>query len=161
MVHISSGLLPLGASSLCLIRPYPLNTEFPRHPFLQHSSGRYDIHRFAGGSLRAFTLITMALLVFVARAQGASAPACDLTAKDVRLAGPGCLRAWFDANLRINEIQTVGTAESYKLQPSKEMMSLIKMGSDAGAQALDYDEPSISAQLAAGARSLEFDVAYD
>ena len=111
--------------------------------------------------MRAFTLITMVLLSFVGGAEGASAPACDLKAQDVRLAGPGCVRAWFDANLRINEFQTVGTAESYKLQPSKEMMSLIKMGSDADAQALDYDEPPIAAQLAAGARSLEFDVAYD
>jgi len=69
--------------------------------------------------------------------------------------------AWFDANLRLNEYQAVGTAESYKLQPSKQMLSLIKMGSDADAQALDYDQPPIAAQLAAGARSLEFDIAYD
>ena len=41
------------------------------------------------------------------------------------------------------------------------MMSLIKMGSSEDAQALDYDQPPIAAQLAAGARSLEFDVAYD
>lgn len=89
------------------------------------------------------------------------AQGCDLAAKDVRLAGAGCAVAWFDANLRLNEIQAVGTAESYKLQPSKEMMSLIRMGSDADAQALDYDHPPIAAQLAAGARSLAFDVAYD
>ncbi len=112
--------------------------------------------------MRAFTLITMVLLAFAGGAEGAGAPACDLKAQDVRLAGDGCARAWFDANLRINEFQTVGTAESYKLQPSKEMMSLIKMGgSDDDALALDYDEPSVAAQLAAGARSLEFDVAYD
>jgi hypothetical protein len=111
--------------------------------------------------LRAFTLITIAALFFVAGGRAAYPQACDLAAKDVRLAGAGCAGAWFDTNLRLNEVQTVGTAESYKLQPSKEMMSLIGMGSDADAQALDYDEPPIAAQLAAGARSLEFDVAYD
>jgi hypothetical protein len=114
--------------------------------------------------LRAFTIIAIALPCFLAGrlAQGAvPAPACDLKASDATLAGAGCARAWFDANLRINEIQSVGTAESYKLLPSGPMMSLIKLGSSADAQALDYDEPPIAAQLAAGARSLEFDVAYD
>ena len=111
--------------------------------------------------MRSFTLITVAGLLLAAGPQAALAQSCDLAAKDVRLAGAGCAGAWFDENLRINELQAVGTAESYKLQPSKEMMSLIGMGSDADAQALDYDEPPIAAQLAAGARSLEFDVAYD
>ncbi|MBA2589382.1 MAG: hypothetical protein H0U98_12250 [Alphaproteobacteria bacterium] len=111
--------------------------------------------------MRVFAIITLAFLFVAAAAPSASAQNCDLAAKDVRLAGIGCAAAWFDANLRLNEFQAVGTAESYKLQPSKEMMSLIKMGSDADAQALDYDQPPIAAQLAAGARSLEFDVAYD
>jgi hypothetical protein len=84
-----------------------------------------------------------------------------LKASDVSLAGPGCARAWIDANIRINEIQTVGTAESYKLKPSGRMLSLIKMGSARDAQALDYGEPTIAQQLNVGARSLAFDVAYD
>ena len=68
--------------------------------------------------------------IFVALPAG-SAPesACALNAPDANLAGADCVRAWFDANLRINEIQTVGTEESYKLRPSDSMLSLIKMGS--------------------------------
>ena len=111
------------------------------------------------------------LLFFVALlpayALGASSPVlapafpCDLNAKSADRAGPGCARAWFDANLRINEIQTVGTAESYKLRPSRPMLSLIKMGSPEDARQLDFSEPTIPEQLNAGARSLEFDIAYD
>lgn len=111
--------------------------------------------------MRVFAVITLTALLIAAGACPAPAQGCDLAAKDVRLAGAGCAAAWFDANLRLNELQAVGTSESYKLQPSKEMMSLIKMGSSEDAQALDYDQPPIAAQLAAGARSLAFDVAYD
>jgi hypothetical protein len=55
----------------------------------------------------------------------------------------------------------VGTAESYKLAPSDEMLSLIRMGGRKDAEALDFAEPPIADQLSAGARSLEFDVAND
>lgn len=86
---------------------------------------------------------------------------CDLAAADARTAGPGCGKAWFDANLRLNEIQSVGTAESYKLRPTSAMLKLVAMGSDDDVKALDYDEPPVIDQLNAGARSLTFDVAYD
>jgi hypothetical protein len=86
---------------------------------------------------------------------------CNLAAADASQAGAGCATAWFDANLRINEIQTAGSAESYKQRPSSTMLTLIRMGSDADAKALDFEEPPIPEQLDAGARSLAFDVAYD
>ena len=115
--------------------------------------------------LRIFPLFPVALYgIFVALpASGAtvSSSACDLNAADANLAGADCARAWFDANLRINEIQTVGTAESYKLRPSDSMLSLIKMGSSDDAKALDFGQPAIVDQLKMGARSLEFDIAYD
>jgi len=110
--------------------------------------------------LRRLLLIVFALLFSPAPAP-AEPHSCDLAAKDAYSAGPGCARAWFDENLRLNEIQTVGTSESYKLAPSAPMLSLIKMGSDEDAQALDFAEPQIAQQLASGARSLEFDIAYD
>ncbi len=91
----------------------------------------------------------------------AGASACDLHARSAALAGTGCARAWFDANLRLNQIQLVGTAESYKLRPSAAMLGLIRMGSAEDAKALDFAEPPIAGQLDLGARSLEFDVAYD
>jgi hypothetical protein len=105
------------------------------------------------------------LFVLSAAAAAPGAPvtvsACDLHARSAGLAGTGCARAWFDANLRLNDIQTIGTAESYKLRPTTAILKLIRMGSPEDAKALDFAEPPIADQLDLGARSLEFDVAYD
>ena len=87
---------------------------------------------------------------------------CNLTAPDAAHYGSNdCIRPWLDANMRINQLQFVGTAESYKLAPSDAMLSLIRMGGRKDAEALDFSEPLLTDQLDAGARSLEFDVAYD
>jgi hypothetical protein len=66
-----------------------------------------------------------------------------------------------DTGLKLNQIQIVGTAESYKLAPSAEMLSLIRMGGKKDAQALDFTQPPIADQLDAGARALSFDVVFD
>ena len=93
---------------------------------------------------------------------GPALAACNLSAPDAAQAGgESCIRPWLDANMRINQLQYVGTAESYKLAPSEAMLSLIRMGGEKDAQALDFGEPPLSEQLDLGARSLEFDVAYD
>jgi len=92
----------------------------------------------------------------------APAFACDLSAPDAfHAGGTNCVRPWLDANMRINQLQFVGTAESYKLAPSEAMLSLIRMGDEKDAQALDFEEPPLADQLKAGAHSLEFDIAYD
>jgi Phosphoinositide phospholipase C, Ca2+-dependent len=65
------------------------------------------------------------------------------------------------SGLKLNQIQIVGTAESYKLAPSPEMLSLIRMGGKKDAQALDFSQPPLAAQLDAGARALSFDIVYD
>jgi hypothetical protein len=109
--------------------------------------------------LRFWGLISVFLFALPAAAR--AAPVCDLHAKSVDQVGPGCTRAWFDANLHINEIQSVGTSESYKLRPSSSMMGLIRMGSADDAKALDFAEPPITDQLNMGARSLRFDIAND
>jgi hypothetical protein len=115
--------------------------------------------------LRFWASVSGLLLVLWAAAAVAGGPAtisaCDLHARSAGLAGTGCARAWFDANLRLNEIQTIGTAESYKLRPSTAILGLIRMGSPEDAKALDFGEPPIADQLDLGARSLEFDVAND
>ena len=88
--------------------------------------------------------------------------ACDLTAPDAAHAGDAqCGRPWLGANLRLNQLQFVGTADSYKLAPSSEMLSLISMGGKKDAEALNFGEPALAKQLDAGARALEFDIAYD
>ena len=55
----------------------------------------------------------------------------------------------------------VGTAESYKLAPTPAVVKLIQIGGKKDAEALNFGEPPLGAQLNAGARSLSFDVAYD
>jgi Phosphoinositide phospholipase C, Ca2+-dependent len=113
-----------------------------------------------GALVLRFRLPIIALLLALpATAQGA--PPCDLHAQSADQAGQGCARAWLDANLHLNEVQTVGTSESYKLRPSSSMLGLIRMGSAEDAHELDFAEPPIAAQLNMGARSLEFDVAND
>jgi hypothetical protein len=88
--------------------------------------------------------------------------ACDLAAADAAHAGDAqCARPWLGANLRLNQLQFVGTADSYKLAPSSEMLSLISMGGKKDAEALNFGEPALAKQLDAGARALEFDIAYD
>ena len=86
---------------------------------------------------------------------------CNRDAPDIAQAGAGCARSWLDAHLRLNQLQLVGTAESYKLAPSAGVLSMVRMGSKKDAQALDFGEPPIAVQLDAGARALSFDVAYD
>jgi hypothetical protein len=100
-------------------------------------------------------------LPLVAKGQAVSPGSCKLQSPDLREAGASCAASWFDAHLRINEIQTVGTAESYKLRPSREMLSLIGMGSNADRNALNFALPPIASQLDENARSLQFDVSYD
>lgn len=110
--------------------------------------------------MRALLIIAVPVLAVLAQdAWGQSA--CDLAAADAQSAGPRCARAWFDANLRLNEIQTVGTADSTKQLPNAQMLALVRMSSSKDAQALDFAQPPLAAQFSANARSLEFDVAYD
>jgi hypothetical protein len=66
-----------------------------------------------------------------------------------------------DGGLKLNQIQVVGTGESYKQAPSPGMLALIRMGGKKNAQKLDFGEPPLAAQLDDGARALSFDIAYD
>ena len=106
--------------------------------------------------------LTVASAISLLGMAGPAFADCNLSASDAVHAGDAaCIRPWLDANMRINQLQFVGTAESYKLAPSDEMLSLIRMGGRKDAEALDFSEPPLADQLDAGARSLEFDIAYD
>jgi hypothetical protein len=72
-----------------------------------------------------------------------------------------CNAKWMNANLRIDQVQVVGTAQSYKQRPDSALMGLIRMGGRRDAEALDFALPAIDAQLDADVRALQFDVAYD
>lgn len=92
------------------------------------------------------------------------APATPAVAQTIQTARPcdhRCNPEWLDANLRIDQLRMVGTAESYKQRPSGALMGLIRMGGKKDAEALDFGHPSLAAQLDADIRSLQFDVAYD
>jgi calcium-dependent phosphoinositide phospholipase C len=86
---------------------------------------------------------------------------CDLAAPDARAAGAGCARAWMDANLRVNDILTVGTHNSYKSAIPDPIMKLIRAFSPRNAAGLDYSHAPLKDQLDDGARAIEIDVAYD
>jgi hypothetical protein len=72
-----------------------------------------------------------------------------------------CSPEWMDANLRIDQLRMVATAESYKQRPNSALMGLIRMGGKKDAEALDFGLPSLEAQLDDDVRGLQFDIAYD
>jgi hypothetical protein len=92
---------------------------------------------------------------------GARADACDFNAPDAASAGPGCARAWMDANLRMNDILTVGTHNSYKQAISEPIMEIIRRASPTRWHGLDYSHAPLIEQLDDGARAIELDVFYD
>ena len=72
-----------------------------------------------------------------------------------------CGQGWMDANLRLNQVQLVGTTASYKQRPGGGALSIIRMGGSAGEEALNFGEPALAAQLDGGVRALGFDIAND
>ena len=90
-----------------------------------------------------------------------NAAACDLHASDAAKAGPGCAQTWMDRNLRMNDILTVGTHNSYKQAISPPVMALLKAAAPKAATDLDYHHGPLAEQLDDGARALELDLAYD
>jgi hypothetical protein len=101
----------------------------------------------------------------VLMAEGASAApakiACHLDAADVAHAGAGCAQGWMDAHLKVNDLLTVGTHNSYKRAIPPADYRLIAAINPKGAQELDYAHKSLTAQLDSGAREIEIDVVYD
>jgi hypothetical protein len=62
---------------------------------------------------------------------------------------------------RMNDIQTVGTHNSYKQPMPAQTMAKIRATNPRMADALDYSHRPLTEQLDAGARQLEIDVNYD
>lgn len=86
----------------------------------------------------------------------AAARACDLEA-----AVPGCDLAQRDRTLRMNDLQAVGTHNSYKQAMPPAELAAHRAVDPAGADGLDYGHRPLAEQLDAGARTLELDVYYD
>jgi membrane-associated phospholipid phosphatase len=107
---------------------------------------------------KSLTLISLTAMGVVL---ATSAYACDLAAPDARAAGPGCARAWMDAHLKLNDLLTVGTHNSYKAAIPPAEMAVIARTAPKAALGLDYSHLPLPEQLDAGARQLELDVVYD
>jgi hypothetical protein len=63
--------------------------------------------------------------------------------------------------IRINDLTTVGTHNSYKLAMPAERMAKLRAADAQSANSLDYAHRSLVEQLDAGARQLELDIWYD
>ena len=117
--------------------------------------------------MRRLAFVALFLLppgIFVATAADQSSAPIASIAKILpaaRNCDAHCNPDWMDANLRLDQMQIVATAESYKQRPDKSLMSLIRMGGKKGAEALDYGMAPLAAQLDDDVRGLQFDVAYD
>jgi hypothetical protein len=107
------------------------------------------------------TLATAAGALFFGLVAAGNAAACDLHTGDAAKAGAGCAQAWMDRNLRMNDILTVGTHNSYKQAISPPVMALLKAAAPKAATDLDYHHGPLAEQLDDGARALELDLAYD
>lgn len=102
----------------------------------------------------------MVLLACMVLPAAASA-ACDLDAADARAAGPDCAQAWMDANLRLNDVQVVGTHNSYKLPTWPHLLEGHRRRDPRGADGIDYGHRPLAEQLDRGVRALELDVYHD
>jgi hypothetical protein len=116
-----------------------------------------------------WTTVSVILTAAVAAACGEAKPETESAACNVAATGAaaaeaekaGCGKAWIDANVRINQLQSFGTHNSYKLAiPPNELALIAEMNPDA-AITLDYAHDSIAEQLRRGARQLEIDPTDD
>ncbi|ALN62778.1 hypothetical protein GLA29479_1905 [Lysobacter antibioticus] len=109
-------------------------------------------------------LAAAALVAGAAGAQTGAAVAatgCRLDADRAAAAGQDCSQAWIDARLRLNDLQAIGTHNSYKRAIPPQELAAHRAADAAGADSLDYAHPPLSAQLEQGARTLELDVYND
>lgn len=87
-------------------------------------------------------------------------PACDLKARQAP-DDATCARAWMDENLRVNDLLSVGTHNSYKAAIPDAQMTQLRARSTRAAIVLDYSHRPLAEELDDGARQLELDVYYD
>src|SRR5215213_8559432 len=77
------------------------------------------------------------------------------------LAAAVCVSASAQETLRMNQIQFVGTHNSYHSGLAPAEMAVLRKQNPQTAESLAYKHPSIEAQLDAGVRQLELDVYSD
>ena len=93
----------------------------------------------------------------IAAAAVAISPGCRLEHPS---GAPGCTRAAVDA-LKMNQIQTEGSHNSYKMAIAPLEMANVRKVNPKAADTLDYSHAPLTDQLNDGARQLELDFVYD
>ncbi len=89
----------------------------------------------------------------------AASEACDTGSSSA--AASGCPREWVDANVRANQMQAIGTHNSFKQWLAPAELELIAEVNAEAARTLEYGHPPLAEQLDAGARQFELDPYYD
>jgi hypothetical protein len=72
-----------------------------------------------------------------------------------------CSPDWMDSHLRMNQLQVIGTHNSYKLALPRDELAAHRAVDKAGAESIDYAHPPLAEQLDRGLRGLELDVYHD
>ncbi len=117
--------------------------------------------------LPALAILAIALAAACTKApepETAAAPSCDLKAASASAAETalaGCGTKWIDANVAINQIQSMGTHNSYKEAIPDVELALIKERNPDAAITLDYSHRPFAEQLDKGARQIEIDPSDD
>lgn len=96
-------------------------------------------------------------MLLAALAAAAIAAPCDFERPS---GAPGCTREAVDA-LKLNDLQAIGTHNSYKQAIAPPVLAMIRAASPVQADALDYSHPPLAQQLDDGARQLELDILID
>ena len=89
-----------------------------------------------------------------------NALACDLEAASAAVSGR-CDPKWLDKHLHMNDVQVIGTHNSYKLALPPDELAAHRAVDRAGADSIDYSHRPLREQLDLGLRSLELDVYHD
>lgn len=88
--------------------------------------------------------------------------AADATATcDLERPAPGCDMAALDHALHMNQLQAVGTHNSYKQAMPPDEWAAHHARDPQGADGIDYAHPPLDVQLDRGARTLELDIYHD
>ena len=79
------------------------------------------------------------------------------------LCGIACgSQAMADDEVRLNQIQVIGSHNSYHIEPSPAVRSLIATAGERQAQGLDYTHPPLAQQFSnRGVRQIELDLFHD
>ena len=84
---------------------------------------------------------------------------CELRSEDKIVSDRAA--SWLDQHLRMNQIQTIGSHNSFKEAIDPSLMQILRQIEPDTADSLDYEHVTLTEQLDLGLRQLELDLFYD